>query len=103
MSEGCLKLGLPTSVLKAVWKLTSIHVLMVEVIKAEISKALANKFRKKAMEVYGYKRGAVKAAIEDLLRRFVFPGKTNWKILKGCIKSELISVELQHVIWKRID
>jgi hypothetical protein len=29
---------------------------MVEVIKAEASEALAKKFRKRAMEMYGYKR-----------------------------------------------
>ncbi|KPV63682.1 MAG: hypothetical protein AOA66_0704 [Candidatus Bathyarchaeota archaeon BA2] len=76
---------------------------MVEVIKAEVSETLAKKFRRHAMELYGYKKGAVKAAIEDLLRRFVISGKTDWKMLRGCIKSELTSVELQHDVWRRAD
>jgi len=76
---------------------------MVEVIKAEVSEALAKKFRKRAMEIYGYKKGVVKAALENMLKRFVNLGEANWKILKGCIKSELTSVELQHKIWKKVD
>jgi hypothetical protein len=76
---------------------------MVEVIKAEISEALAKKFRKRAMEIYGYKKGAVKAALEDALRRFVASGEADWKMLKGCIQSELTSLELQHKIWRKAD
>lgn len=76
---------------------------MVEVIKAEISETLAKKFRKRAMEIYGYKKGAVKAALEDALRRFVASGEADWKMLKGCIQSELTSLELQHKIWRKAD
>ena len=76
---------------------------MVEIIKAEVPEALAKKFRRKAMEVYGYKKGAMKAALEDLLKRFITLGDADWKQLKGVIKSELTSVELQHQAWKRVD
>ncbi|MCD6536186.1 MAG: hypothetical protein J7K49_04050 [Thaumarchaeota archaeon] len=76
---------------------------MVEIIKAEVPEALAKKFRRKAMEVYGYKKGAMKAALEDMLRRFITLGDVNWKQLRGVIKSELTSVELQHQAWKRVD
>jgi len=76
---------------------------MVEVIKAEIPEALAKKFRKRAMEMYGYKKGAVKTALEDLLTRFVSSGKADWEALKGCVRSKLTSVELQHKIWKTVD
>jgi len=76
---------------------------MVEIIKAEVSEALARKFRRKAMAIYGYRKGAIKAALEDLLKRFVSSGEVDWKVLKGCIKSELTSVELQHRIWRGID
>ena len=79
------------------------YVLMVEIIKAEISEALARKFRKKAMEIYGYRKGAIKAALEDLLKRFVASGGVDWKLLRGCIKSEFTSVELQHRMWRGID
>ena len=76
---------------------------MVEIIKAEVPEALAKKFRRKAMEVYGYKKGAMKAALEDLLKRFINMGDADWKRLKGVIKSRLTSVELQHQAWKKVD
>ena len=76
---------------------------MVEIIKAEIPEALAKKFRRKAMEVYGYKKGAMKAALEDLLKRFINMGDADWKRLKGVIKSRLTSVELQHQALKKVD
>ena len=76
---------------------------MVEVIKAEVSEALAKKFRKRAMEIYGYRKGALKAAFEDMVKRFIASGEVDWKILRGCIKSEFTSVELQHKIWRKVD
>lgn len=76
---------------------------MDEVIKAEVPGALAKKFRKRAMEIYGYKKGAVKAAIEEAMKRFITSGRVDWKVLKGCIRSELTSVELQHKIWRKVD
>lgn len=76
---------------------------MVEVIKAEVSEALAKKFRKRAMEIYGYKKGALKAAFEDMVKRFIASGEVDWKILRGCIQSEFTSVELQHKTWRKVD
>ena len=76
---------------------------MVETIKIEVSEALARKFRKRAMEIYGYKKGAVKAVLEDFLKRFTASGQADWEALKGCIKSNLTSVELQHKLWKGVD
>lgn len=76
---------------------------MVEVIKAEISEALAKKFRRRAMEIYGYRKGSLKAAFEDMVKRFVASGSVDWKILRGCIQYKLTSVELQHKIWRKVD
>jgi hypothetical protein len=76
---------------------------MVEVIKAEVSEELAKKFRKRAMEIYGYKKGAMKAALGNMIKHFVSLGEADWKALKGCIHSELTSVELQHRIWRKVD
>lgn len=78
-------------------------VLMSEVIKAEVPEALAKKFRKRAMEVYGYKKGAVKAALEDAMKRFIASSRVDWKTLKGCIQLKSTSVELQHKAWRSID
>lgn len=55
------------------------------------------------MEVYGYRKRVVKAALEDLLKRFTASGKVNWKILKGTVQSELKSVELQHRVCRQTD
>jgi hypothetical protein len=43
--------------------------------KKKISEALAKKFGKRTMEIYGYKRGTMKAALEDMLERFVALGE----------------------------
>lgn len=76
---------------------------MVEVIKAEVSEALAKRFRKRAMELYGYKKGAVKMALEKAMKRFIGQSRVDWGVLRGCIKSDLTSVELQHGVWRRPD
>lgn len=76
---------------------------MSEVIKAEVPAALAKKFRRRAMETYGYKKGAVKAALEDAMKRFLASSKVDWRTLRGCFQSESTSVELQHKVWRNVD
>ncbi|MEM3404588.1 MAG: hypothetical protein QXJ17_08640 [Nitrososphaeria archaeon] len=76
---------------------------MVETIKAEIKPALARRFRKIAMEKHKYKKGAVKAALEELIRRYVLCGKVEWKTLRGIMQSKALSVELQHKVWSSVD
>ncbi len=76
---------------------------MVEVIKAEVSEALAKRFRKRAMEIYGYKKGAVKMALEEAMKRFISQSRVDWSVLRGCVKSDSTSVELQHRVWKGTD
>ncbi|MBO3769419.1 MAG: hypothetical protein JTT15_03325 [Candidatus Brockarchaeota archaeon] len=72
---------------------------MAETIKAEIKPALARRFRKIAMERNKYKKGAVKAALEELIKRYVSRGKVDWKALRGCLNMKESSVELQHKAW----
>jgi len=79
------------------------YVLMSEIVKAEVNAALARKFRRKIGEVYGYKKGSVKIALEDLIKRFVSAKGTEWGSMKGVLKLEVGSVELQHRAWKRSD
>lgn len=74
-----------------------------DIIKTEINEALAKRFRRRAMEKYGYKKGATKFALEDMIRRFTSTGYVDWHVLKGVIASKTSSVELQHNIWKKID
>lgn len=76
---------------------------MTETIKAEVAEALAKKFKKKAMERYGYRKGAIKDALEEAMNRYVAAGKVDWEPLRGTLKSTLNSVELQHAAWKNVD
>jgi len=81
---------------------------MTETIKVEVDEELARKFRKKAMEKYGYKRGAIKQALEDLMSSFTStspnkPRKVDWSFLEGSLKDSykgMTSVDLQHSLWQ---
>ena len=78
---------------------------MTETIKVEVDNELAKRFRKKAMEKYGYKRGSVKKALEGLMEEFTRKSSENsdWGSLRGALKEEytgMTSVELQHSIWR---
>ena len=77
---------------------------MTETIKVEVDEELAKLFRKKAMEKYGYKRGAVKKALQNLMEEFTekTAAEPDWAALKGSLKQRyqgMSSVELQHSIW----
>lgn len=76
---------------------------MTETIKVEVEEALAKRFRKRAMEKYGYKKGAMKRAMEEAIRKYVASGEVDWKPFRGTLRSELDSVELQHAAWRRAD
>ncbi len=78
---------------------------MTEIIKVELDEALAKRFRKKAMETYGYRKGTIKRALEDVIRKFSMSGKADWGSLRGKLrmKKRVTSVELQHMIWSRQD
>ncbi len=78
---------------------------MTETIKVEVDEALAKKFRKKAMERYGYKKGTIKKAVEDVITKFSMTGQVDWASLKGTLKvaRKVSSVELQHKVWSNQD
>ena len=59
---------------------------MTETIKVEVDDALARKFRKKAMERYGYKKGTIKKAVEEVMTRFSMSGPVNWASLRGTLR-----------------
>jgi len=78
---------------------------MTETIKVEVDDELARRFRKKAMEKYGYKKGSVKKALEGLMEEFTRRSseKADWSTIRGALRGEykgLGSVELQHSIWR---
>ena len=75
---------------------------MTETIKVEVDEALARRFRKKAMDSYGYKKGAMKKALEEAIRKFTLPGEADWGALAGKLhQKETDSVTLQHRIWSK--
>ncbi len=77
---------------------------MTETVKVEVDEALAKRFRKRAMETYGYKKGAVKKALEEAMRRFSTPGSADWASLRGVLKTrKASSVDLQHRAWSKTD
>ncbi len=77
---------------------------MTETIKVEVDDALAKRFRKRAMELYGYKKGSMKKALEDTMKRFSVPGKVDWHSMRGVLRgTKANSVQLQHKIWSRVD
>jgi hypothetical protein len=78
---------------------------MTETIKVEVDEALARKFRKKAMEKYGYKKGTIKKALEGVLEKFSTTGQVDWASLRGTLKvaRNVSSVELQHKLWSSQD
>lgn len=78
---------------------------MTETIKVEVDDALARKFRKKAMEKYGYKKGTIKRAMEDVITKFSMSGTVDWTCLRGTLRStkKVSSVQLQHRLWSNQD
>lgn len=78
--------------------------LMTETIKVEVDEALAKRFRRRAMELYGYKKGSVKRALEDTMKKFSTPGRVDWHSIRGALKgTRTSSVQLQHKIWSKLD
>jgi hypothetical protein len=77
---------------------------MTETIKVEVNEALAKRFRRRAMELYGYKKGSMKKALEDTMKRFSTPGRVDWHSIRGVLKgTKTSSVQLQHMIWSKVD
>ena len=78
---------------------------MTETIKVEVDDALARKFRKKAMERYGYKKGTIKKAVEDAITKFSMSGRADWASLRGTLRvaKKVSSVQLQHRLWSNQD
>jgi len=77
---------------------------MTETIKVEVNEALAKRFRRRAMELYGYKKGSMKKALEETMKRFSTPGRVDWHSVRGALKgTKTSSVQLQHTIWSKVD
>ena len=71
--------------------------------KVEVDETLAKRFRKRAMEKYGYKKGAMKKALEEAMKKDSQPGKADWGSLVGVLRINKDSVWLQHHAWNELD
>ena len=74
---------------------------MTEVIKVDVDERTAKQFREKVAQSYGYKRGAMKKALEALIKQMITESKPDWSTLRGVIRSDKTSTELQHEAFKR--
>ena len=74
---------------------------MIEVIKVDIDERIVKQFREKAAQIYGYKRGAMKKALEVLIKQMITESKPDWSALQGVIKSDKTSTAMQHGAFKR--
>lgn len=75
---------------------------MTQTIKVTVDDALAKRFKRLAMETYGYKKGAIKKALEDMIKKASLPGEVDWASLDGALKIKMSSVELQHSVWVKV-
>lgn len=77
---------------------------MSDTLKVELDEELLNKFKRKAFETHGFKKGSIKITIEELLKQYTSEGKPNWNNIAGILKNRSeTSVELQHKAWNDIE
>ena len=84
-------------------------------LRFEIKEDIENRFRKTAMETYGYGKGALKSAAEEAFELWMFMEKQNGiervedpvKLIEGIFsrfRGKYTSVQLQHEskeLWKK--
>ncbi len=61
---------------------------------------MAKRFRKKAKEKHGYRKGAVKMALVEAMRRYAGDTRADWGSLIGGLNVDKDSVWLQRHAWK---
>lgn len=54
---------------KVEWYLSN-YILTSETLEVELYEELLNKFKRKAFETHGFKKGSIKKAIEELLKQY---------------------------------
>lgn len=73
-------------------------------LKVEGDDELIRKFKQKAREEYGQKRGSIKKATLDLIEKWVEQNeKVDWGEIEGVIDSDKNSVEMEKEMWKKVD
>jgi hypothetical protein len=72
-------------------------------LKVDLEDKLLEAYKRKVMEVYGYKRGALKLATIALVKRWLSERPVNWSSLRGSLRIKGSSVKLQHKAWRNVD
>ena len=72
-------------------------------LKVDGDDELIDKFKRKARDEYGQKRGSIKEATIELLEDWVDTDEADWKSLEGAIDSKKSSVELENELWRKVD
>ena len=72
-------------------------------LKVEGDDELIEKFKEKARQEYGHKRGSIKKATLDLIERWVQQEEVDWEGLEGVIDSDKSSVEMEKEMWNKVD
>lgn len=72
-------------------------------LKVEGDDETIERFKKKAREKYGQKRGSIKKATMELIERWVEEQEADWGELRGVIDSDKTSTELEDDAWKKVD
>lgn len=76
---------------------------MTKTLKIDLDEELVRKFKKRALEQYGYKKGYIKKAMESLIRDYTMNGTADWTRISGILgKRTETSVVLQHKAWSVI-
>lgn len=72
-------------------------------LKVEADDEIINRFKKKAREEYGQKRGSIKKATLELIEKYVSEDKVDWEELEGVIDSDKGSVDMEKEMWRKVD
>ena len=72
-------------------------------LKVDGDDELIDKFKRKARDEYGQKRGSIKEATIELLEDWVDTDEADWKSLEGAIDSKKSSLELENELWRKVD
>ncbi len=55
------------------------------------------------MKKYNYKKGKKEKALKEAMKKHASSGEVDWTPLRGTLKSELSSIELQHFARRKAD
>jgi len=72
-------------------------------LKVEGDDEIIERFKQKAREKYGHKRGSIKKATMELIERWVSQEEVDWDSIEGVIDRDKTSVEVEKEMWRKVD